>query len=69
MARESSTNRVGADQKLSAPGPKCTKVVRNGIIAEMEVITVAGGVAPPNSRPLVKRPQDERIRSMSIRVG
>ncbi|RLM78801.1 surface protein-like [Panicum miliaceum] len=57
MARESSTRRVGVDQKLSAPGQKCTKVVRNGIVAEMEVTTVAGGVAPPNGRPFVKRPR------------
>ncbi|PVH66754.1 hypothetical protein PAHAL_1G337900 [Panicum hallii] len=57
MARESSTRRVGADQKPSAPSPRCTKVVRNGIVAEMEVTTVAGGVASPNGRPFVKWPQ------------
>ncbi|RLN07563.1 surface protein-like [Panicum miliaceum] len=60
VARESSSaRRAVADQKLSAPGPKCTKVVRNGIVPETEVtVTAVGGrVAPPNGRPFVKRPQ------------
>ncbi|PUZ76463.1 hypothetical protein GQ55_1G293200 [Panicum hallii var. hallii] len=57
VARETSARRAVADQKPSAPGAKHTKVVRNGIVAEMEVTAVAGGAMPPNGRRFAKRPQ------------
>nr|XP_034593952.1 suppressor protein SRP40-like [Setaria viridis] len=59
MARQSSstTRGVGGDQKLSAPCPKYTKVVRNGVVVEMEVIPVGGDGEVPNARPFVKPPR------------
>ncbi|RCV07184.1 hypothetical protein SETIT_1G224200v2 [Setaria italica] len=59
MARQSSstTRGVGGDPKLSAPCPKYTKVVRNGVVVEMEVIPVGGDGEVPNARPFVKPPR------------
>ncbi|XP_062224459.1 lisH domain-containing protein C1711.05-like [Phragmites australis] len=61
MGLKSSARRPGSEES-SAPRPKYNKVLRNGVIVEMEVITVGGEMSvDPKLKPLRKRMSSELV--------